>query len=205
MQGPGMDSRLEQQVNFLTEIDKLKRIERMTTLLDQSRRENDAEHSWHLAMMVLLLNEHANWEGLDILRVLKMVLIHDLVEIDAGDTYAYDDQGHQDKEAREQAAADRIFNLLPGDQARHLRELWDEFEAGQTPEARFAVSVDRMQPLLHNCLTQGATWKENDVDRRQVIRRCQPIENGSTTLWDYMLTHIDRCVEQGHLRSGADQ
>lgn len=197
-----MRDRLEQQLAFLAEIDKLKKIERKTLLLDRSRRENDAEHSWHLAMMVLLLSEHANWQSLDLMRVMQMVLVHDLVEIDAGDTYAYDPDGHNDKGEREQRAADRIFNLLPQDQAGQMRALWDEFEAGETREARFAISVDRMQPLLHNCLTEGATWKENEVTRPQVIKRCQPIEKGSSSLWDYMLEQIDRAVDQGHLAAG---
>jgi putative hydrolase of HD superfamily len=193
--------RLAQQVAFIAEIDKLKHIQRQTILLDRSRRENDAEHSWHLAMMVMLLAEHSN-HPIDSLRVLKMVLVHDLVEIDAGDTYAYDEGGHHDKSEREQAAADRLFAMLPSDQGRELRNLWDEFEERKTADARFAGAVDRMQPLLHNCLTEGETWLENDVVRSQVIRRCQPIEYGSERLWDYMLVLIDQAVADGHLEQG---
>lgn len=192
--------RLARQVAFITEIDKLKKVLRQTILLDRSRRENDAEHSWHLAVMVMLLAEHSN-EPVDCQRVLKMVLIHDLVEIDAGDTYAYDAEAHHDKEEREQAAADRIFNLLPPDQASELRALWDEFEERNTPDARFAGAVDRMQPLLHNCLTEGQTWLHHGVKRSQVIERCRPIEDGSKVLWQYMLEQIDRAVELGHLQA----
>lgn len=190
--------RLQKQVAFITEIDKLKKIQRRTILLDRSRRENDAEHSWHLAMMVMVLAEHAE-EPVDPLKVMKMVLVHDIVEIDAGDTYAYDHAGHSDKAQREQAAADRIFSILPFDQTIEMRELWDEFEAGETAEARFANAVDRMQPLLHNCLTEGETWKEHAVTRDQVVARCSPMANGSQRLWDYMLAEIDRCVKEGHL------
>lgn len=197
-------NRLAQQVAFITEIDKLKKIQRQTILLDRSRRENDAEHSWHLAMMVILLAEHSN-QPIDCLKVLKMVLIHDLVEIDAGDTYAYDDAGHHDKAERERAAADRIFAILPSDQATELRQLWDEFEEQNTADARFANAVDRMQPLLHNCLTQGQTWQQNSVTRSQVIKRCQPMEDGSSVLWDYMLEQIDQSVAAGHLADDSTE
>jgi putative hydrolase of HD superfamily len=190
--------RLATQVEFIAEIDKLKHIQRQTILLDGSRRENDAEHSWHLAMMVMLLAEHSN-RPVDPTRVMQMVLIHDLVEIDAGDTYAYDEQAHHDKEARERAAADRIFNLLPEDQATHLRFLWDEFEESQTADAQFANAVDRMQPLLHNCLTGGVQWKKHGVKREQVIRRCQPMEHGSERMWAFMKQKIDQAVEEGIL------
>lgn len=193
--------RLSQQVEFIAEIDKLKLIQRQTLLLDRSRRENDAEHSWHLAMMVLLLAEHSN-HPIDCLKVLKMVLIHDLVEIDAGDTYAYDETGNQDKGEREMAAADRIFGLLPPDQGTEFRNLWDEFEEAQTADARFANAVDRMQPLLHNCLTDGESWQQHAVVRSQVIKRCQPIEDGSTELWAHMLERIDEAVAKGQLAPG---
>jgi 5'-deoxynucleotidase YfbR-like HD superfamily hydrolase len=193
--------RLAQQIAFIVEIDKLKHIQRQTILLDRSRRENDAEHSWHLALMVMLLAEYSN-KPIDCLRVIKMVLVHDLVEIDAGDTYAYDEDAHHDKVEREQAAAERLFGMLPADQGRELRGLWDEFEDQQTADARFAGAVDRMQPLLHNCLTEGETWLENDVKRSQVIRRCQPIELGSERLWDYMLAQVEQAVAEGHLGVG---
>ena len=149
--------RLLAQVSFITEIDKLKTIQRQTLLLDGSRQENDAEHSWHLAMMVVVLAEYSN-RPIDVARVVKMVLVHDVVEIDAGDTFAYDEGAHHDKEAREQTAADRLFGLLPKDQAMEMRALWDEFEAGETADAQFANAVDRMQPVLHNALTGGKQW-----------------------------------------------
>lgn len=190
--------RLARQVAFIQEIDKLKHIQRQTILLDRSRRENDAEHSWHLGMMVMLLSEHSNYP-IDCLRVLKMVLVHDLVEIDAGDTYAYDEQSHHDKADRERKAADRLFAMLPDDQGAELRELWEEFEERKTADARFAGAVDRMQPLLHNCLTEGQTWQTNGVVRSQVIERCQPIEDGSNFLWEYMLGKIDEAVAGGFL------
>lgn len=190
--------RLAQQVAFIAEIDKLKHVQRQTILLDRSRRENDAEHSWHLAMMVLLLAEHSD-QPINSLKVLKMVLIHDLVEIDAGDTYAYDEEAHHDKSMREQAAADRLFSMLPEDQGQEFRALWDEFEERATADARFAGAVDRMQPLLHNCLTEGQTWKMHGVRRGQVIDRCRPIEDGSERLWDYMLNLVDQAVDKGHL------
>src|SRR6056297_294642 len=155
--------RLEQQVAFILEIDRLKTIYRRTYLTDTSRFENSAEHSWHIAVMAMLLAEHANTLEVDQLRVIKMLLIHDLVEIDAGDTFAYDTAAHADKAAREQAAADRLFGLLPADQAAEFRALWDEFESRQTPEAKFAGALDRLQPLLHNLYTHGRSWREHGV------------------------------------------
>lgn len=183
------------------ELDKLKSIMRRALLLDKSRYENDAEHSWHLAMMVLCLSEHSNFEDFDSLRSLKMVLIHDIVEIDAGDSYAFDPAANVDKEERELLAADRLFNLLPSNQALEMRALWDEFEARQTPESKFANAVDRMQPLLHNCLTDGEEWQRNGVTRAQVIKRCQPIEEGSAVLWSLMLNYIDEAVAKGVLKA----
>ncbi len=191
--------RLHSQVSFLSEIDKLKTIQRQTLLLDKSRCENDAEHSWHLAMMVMVLAEYSD-RPIDPLKVMKLVLVHDIVEIDAGDTYAYDELGHQDKAAREQAAADRIFNLLPGDQAEELRALWDEFEERKTAESQFANTVDRVQPLLHNCLTGGLQWQKHGVTRDQVVQRCAPIGEGSEALWEFMLEKIDEAVARGQLK-----
>lgn len=192
--------RLQRQIEFLVEIDKLKTIQRRTWLLDQSRYENDAEHSWHLAMMILCLSEHSDFENLDTTRCLKMVLVHDLVEIDAGDTYAFDEAAHDDKEAREKAAADRLFAILPPDQEVEFRQLWEEFEARETPESRFSNSVDRMQPLLHNCLTGGREWKKNGVTLPQVLKRCRPIEEGSEKLWQVMEQYLERAVADGLLK-----
>ena len=157
---PGQKDRFGQQIEFILEVDKLKKVLRKTILMDRSRRENSAEHSWHIALTVLILSEYAKDSDVDLFRVMKILLIHDLIEIDAGDTYCYDDQGRKDQARREKKAADRIFNLLPADQATTLRELWDEFEERKTPESRFANALDRLQPFLHNYFTEGQTWQE---------------------------------------------
>jgi len=169
-------------------------------LTDGSRKENDAEHSWHIALMAVLLSEHADREGIDLKHVVIMLLVHDLVEIDAGDTFCYDEKGNADKSEREKKAADRIFNLLPPDQAAYFRSLWDEFESRRTAEARFAAAMDRFQPLLHNYHTCGGTWKEHGVRKKQVVSRNQPIENGSTTLWEYASQLIDDAVTKRYLK-----
>ncbi len=193
--------RLIQQLKFIAEADKLKEITRQT-LCSQSRRpENDAEHSWHLTLLVLVLAEHANTPNLDVLRVLKMIIIHDLVEIDAGDTFAYDTARMTDQHARECIAADRIFGLLPPDQTRDFRALWDEFEARQTPEAKFAAAVDRFQPMMLNCLTQGAAWQKHGIMKDRVIARNQHIAEGCTALWDYAQQMLNDCVAAGHLKA----
>ena len=194
------DSRLAKQVEFIVEIDKLKQVVRRTWLTDKSRQENDAEHSWHLGVMAILLLEHAQQPRLDLLRVLKMVLIHDLVEIDAGDTFAYDDAGALDKAERESAAADRVFGLLPADQAAELRTLWEEFEARQTPEAKYAAALDRFQPMLHNYRTQGKAWQEHGITADQVIARNQHIAEGSPALWEYAREFVADAVAKGYLR-----
>jgi len=191
--------RLEQQVRFLVELDKLKTVLRQTPLMDGSRRENDAEHSWHVALMAALLSEYAAPEEIDLLRAIKMLLIHDVVEIDAGDTYCYDEAGQRERAARERKAADRIYRLLPQDQAREWRALWDEFEARQTPESRFANAMDRFQPLLHNYITGGRSWKEHAITRTQVETRNQAIEEGAPALWAYTLELVRRAVERGQL------
>ncbi|MCG6956824.1 MAG: HD domain-containing protein, partial [Gemmatimonadetes bacterium] len=171
-------SRLDRQLRFIAEVDKLKSIERMTSLIGGARLENSAEHSWHLATMAPLLAEYAP-EGLDIARVMTMLLVHDVVEIDAGDTFAYDEVGAADQHDRESRAADRLFGLLPEDQAREVRGCWDEFEARETPEARFAVALDRFQGLLMNRGNGGGTWKIHDITRDQVLERMAPIREGA--------------------------
>lgn len=173
---------LGDQLAFLLEADRLKGIERMTRLLDGSRRENSAEHSWHLALFALVLHDHAD-EPVDLLRVLTMVLLHDLVEIDAGDTFAYDDAGHETKAEREQAAAERLFGLLPPDQGPGLRAIWDEFEHGQSAEARFALALDRLQPVLLNHARGGGPWRDHGVSVERVLDRNRVIEHGSRLLW----------------------
>jgi putative hydrolase of HD superfamily len=191
--------RLQQQIAFVVEIDRLKQVLRQTQLMDASRRENSAEHSWHLALMVLVLAEYAPVE-VDLQRAIHQVLIHDLVEIDAGDTFCYDTAGHHDKAEREQQAADRIFGLLPQSIADDLRQLWDEFEAQATPTARFAASLDRIQPLLHNWQTGGGTWKQHGIDRAQVMQRMAPVETGAPELWPFVLEVIETSVGAGYLQ-----
>jgi len=192
-------SELDQQIAFLLEIDKLKTIVRRTRLLDNTRYENDAEHSWHLAIMALVLCRHANQPELDLLKVLKMVLIHDLVEIDAGDTYLYDEHLKAAKSRKEAQAAERIFGLLPPEQQDDLRAHWSEFEQRQTPEARFAAALDRLEPLLQNYHTGGYAWKQHGIVRDQVLRANQHMAEGSGTLWAYAKALIERAVAEGKL------
>ena len=193
------EERLQKQIQFIIEIDKLKKITRQTSLMDKSRKENDAEHSWHLSVMAMLLAEYAKDDKIDVFHVLQMLLIHDLVEIDAGDTFCYDEAGNANKLDREIKAADRIFNLLPTDQAHYFRELWDEFETRESPESRFAAALDRLQPLLHNSRTQGGTWREHQIKRHQVIQRNSPISDGAPALWEYAANLIDEAFEKGFL------
>jgi putative hydrolase of HD superfamily len=192
-------SRLARQVEFIVEVDKLKEIFRQTVNTQSRRAENDAEHSWHLCLCVIVLAEHANTPNLDVLRVLKMVIIHDLVEIDAGDTFAYDTARMVNQHEREVVAAERIFGLLPPDQAAEFRALWDEFEAKQTPEAKFATAVDRFQPMLLNCRTQGAAWRKHGVTHDRVVARNKHIAEGSLELWAYMDQMLKDVVAAGHL------
>ncbi|HUJ43068.1 MAG TPA: HD domain-containing protein [Opitutaceae bacterium] len=191
--------RLAQQIRFIVEVDRLKEIFRQTVLINSRRSENDAEHSWHLCLIVLTLAEHANWPQLDVLHVLKMLIIHDLVEIDAGDTFAYDTAAMAHQHEREAVAADRIFGLLPPDQEREFRALWDEFEARHTPEAKFAAAVDRFQPMLLNCRTAGAAWRRHGVTRDRVLARNSYIAEGSAALWAYAEQMIADTVAAGHL------
>ena len=194
-----MEERLKKQMEFLLEVDKLKFIQRQTYLSDGKRKENDAEHSWHLAMMAVLLAEHSN-EELDLVKVITMVLIHDIVEIDAGDTYAYDAAGNESKRQREVKAANRIFHILPQDQAKKLRDIWEEFEAYETPEAKFAHVCDNVQPLMLNDATEGLSWKEHKVKKSQVLARNQRIAQGSVTMRNYVDEMINKNVESGNLK-----
>jgi putative hydrolase of HD superfamily len=198
--------RLERQIAFVREVDKLKRIKRQTLLMDASRQENDAEHSWHLALMAVVLSEYADGGNVDVARVIRMVLVHDLVEIDAGDTYCYDEAGNRDKAQRELAAADRLFNLLPPDQAAEIRSLWEEFEAARTPEARFANALDRLQPLMHNAFTRGAMWQRHGIVSSQVVARNRRIGDGAPDLWAFARELIEEAVRKGHLaRENAEK
>lgn len=191
--------RLQRQLQFILEIDRLKTIQRQTLLTDGSRHENSAEHSWHIALMAVLLSEYSNGDRLDLFRVVKMLLVHDLVEIDAGDTFCYDEAANHDKEERERQAADRLFGLLPRDQGAEMRRLWEEFEARESAEARFANALDRLQPLLHNVHTEGASWRRHGVRSHQVLERNSPVGDGAAVLWEHARRLIDEAVERGFL------
>nr|WP_303217327.1 HD domain-containing protein [uncultured Blautia sp.] len=190
--------RLQKQMDFIVEVDKVKQIIRQTYLSDASRKEDDAEHSWHLALMAVLLSEYSN-EEVDLKKVVPMVLIHDLVEIDAGDTYAYDEAGAQTKVERETKAADRIFGMLPEDQGRWFRDLWDEFEAYESADAKFAHVLDNCQPLLLNDASNGRSWAEHGVRKSQIYKRNEHTSEDSREIWKYMQKLIDKHVELGHV------
>jgi len=190
---------LIKQIEFIKEIDKLKYIQRRTRLFNSDRNENDAEHSWHLAMMAIILSQHSN-AAVDVLKVVKMVLIHDIVEIDAGDTFIYDTVKNHVNTDDERLAAERIFGLLPKEQAEELIRIWEEFEAGETDEAKFAKSMDRLEPLLQNVSNNGGTWKEYNVDYKKVYEKKQVIRNGSVSIWNYAENLIEESVTNGILK-----
>ena len=191
--------RLEKQLDFIREIDKEKQIFRQTYLADAKRKENDAEHAWHMSVMTLLLSEYAN-EKIDVLKTIRMILIHDVVEIDAGDTYAYDDNAKLTQRAREEAAAARTFGLLPEDQAKEMIDLWEEFEAGETAEARFARTMDNFQPMMLNDATGGIAWEEHQVVASKVLKRNECSPRGSEVLWDYAKENfLEKNVRLGHI------
>ncbi len=199
MQAPS----LLQQITFIKEIDKLKYIQRKTKLFNSDRHENDAEHSWHLAMMTIVLAEHSD-KPIDVLKVLKMVLIHDIVEIDAGDTFIYDTVKNHTNTDEELIAAKRIFGLLPTEQAEEFISIWQEFEEGQTDEAKFAKAMDRLEPLLQNTSNNGGTWKEFNVSYQKVYEKKKAIKNGSTLIWNYAEQLINESVENGILLKKED-
>ena len=176
--------RLERQFDFIKEIDKEKFIQRQTKLSDGVRRENDAEHAWHMAIMTVLLSEYAN-EKIDVLQTVIMLLIHDIVEIDAGDTYAYDEERQKTQHERESQAADRIYALLPEDQQKKMRDIWEEFEEAKTPEAKFAHTMDNLQPAMLNTVNGGVAWKERGIAMSQIMKRNAHTAEGSQDLWDY--------------------
>ena len=190
--------RLARQMTFLIECDRLKEIVRQTLNAHSGRQENDAEHSWALCLFVMTLAEHSN-TPIDVLRVMKMLLIHDIVEIDAGDTFAYDTARLADQHEREAAGADRIFGLLPDDQAGEFRALWDEFEARETADAKFAHAIDRCQAMLLNCLSKGVTWSRHNVKLDQIRARNRPIDDGAAPLWNHMCGLLDEIVREGRL------
>ena len=194
-----MNERLEKQKKFILEIDKEKNIFRQTHLTGYKRQENDAEHSWHMALMACLLSEYAN-EEVDLLHVLQMILVHDLVEIDAGDTYAYDEKGNESRPDRERLAADRIYGLLPEDQGMKLRALWEEFEAYESPEAKYAHMLDNFQPLILNDSNDGGDWRSHGVKKSQIYKRNAKTAQGSEAVWSYMQELIQRNIDRGNIK-----
>ena len=197
-----MEERLKKQMEFILEVDKIKFIGRQTYLSDGERKENDAEHSWHLALMTALLSEHAN-EKIDVRKTMLMVLVHDIVEIDAGDTYAYDEEGKKTQAQRERKAADRIYGMLPEEQGKKMYDLWLEFEAQETPEAKFARTMDNIQPMMLNAATDGKAWVEHSVQLSQILGRNAHTAEGSETLWEYARENfIQPHLDAGHIREG---
>uniref|UniRef100_UPI004027CE08 HD domain-containing protein n=1 Tax=Eubacterium sp. TaxID=142586 RepID=UPI004027CE08 len=197
--------RLKKQLDFILQADAEKEIERRTLISSGKRFENDSEHAWHMALMAILLSEYAN-EKIDVLKTVSMILIHDIVEIDAGDTYCYDYELGKSQRERELKAADRIYALLPDDQAKKLRALWDEFEANETPEANFAHAMDCLQPTMLNNATGGVMWKKNSIKLSQVLKRNEYTEKGSQELWKYQLNElIMKNVENGNLIDDRDE
>lgn len=193
-------TRINQQMNFIIEVDKLKEILRQTYTTKKTRQENSSEHSWHIALMAIILSEYTNDPKINLFKVVKMLLIHDIVEIDAGDTFAYDKQGQKTQHEREAKAAKRIFNLLPTDQAKNLQTLWSEFEECQTPNAQFANAIDRFQPLVNNYYTNGLAWQKNNVKVNQIKPRNKAIKQATPKLWQYAKTLIEKAITQGILQ-----
>jgi len=189
-------TRLEQQLAFIKELDRLKGILRQSLLMDASRRENSAEHSWHLATMAIVLTEHAALP-VDLVRVVMMLLVHDVVEIDAGDTFAYDTVNAATQHAREVQAADRLFGMLPPEQGAELRALWDEFEERTTAESKYANALDRLQPLMQNFYSGGASWKKHQVTHEAVMKRMEPVKIGMPDVWPVVLKLIDDAAKAG--------
>ncbi|MEJ2550852.1 MAG: HD domain-containing protein [Anaerolineales bacterium] len=196
------EERLERQIRFIMEIDKLKAIKRRSYILGGERLENTAEHSWHVVVLAMVLAEYTN-RPVDLLHVLEMLAVHDLVEIDAGDTFCYDEEGNMSKARRETQAAERIFGLLPEDQRNEFQALWCEFEERSTAEAQFANAMDRTMPLLHNFNAQGRPWQEHNIRSDQVAERIAPIQDGAQTLWEYARKVVEDSIDKGYL-SGAD-
>ena len=195
---------MQKQMEFIVEVDKVKKIMRQTYLSDASRKEDDAEHSWHLALMAVLLKEYSN-EDVDLTKVIPMVLIHDLVEIDAGDTYAYSGESAAVTEARERKAAERVFGILPEDQGKVFRDLWEEFEAYETPEAKFAHVLDNCQPMLLNDASNGLSWTEHQVRKSQIYKRNEHTAEGSRKIWNYMQSLIQKHIDLGHVIDDSDK
>ena len=199
------EDRFQKQLDFIREIDKEKQIFRQSYVSDATRKENDAEHAWHMAIMAFLFSEYAN-EKIDVLRTIRMILIHDVVEIDAGDTYAYDEVGKKSQREREEKAAKRLFGMLPEDQAKDLLALWEEFEAGETSEARFARALDNFQPMMLNDATNGIAWEEHGVAVSKILKRNERTPRGSVELWEYARENfIEKNVSLGHIIDDREQ
>lgn len=190
--------RLLKDIEFIVELDKMKSILRQTSLIDNSKRENDAEHSWHISVMAMVLSEYAN-EDIDICKVIKMLLVHDLVEIYAGDTFCYDKEGNKDKMERELEAADKIFGMLEEDKGIELRSLWDEFEEMKAKEAIFAASMDRLQPFFNNYFSGGGTWKKFDISKKDIYKRIAPLKESSDELWNFTQNMIEDAFDKGYI------
>ena len=194
------NERLDMQLKFTAEIDKMTSIYRRTLLVDGTRRENDAEHSWHIAVMALLFKEYCIEEP-DVEHAIRMLVVHDLVEIYAGDTFAYDDKGNASKEEREKAAADKLFSQMPPEQGSEIRSLWEEFDAMESTDAKYAACLDRLQPFLHNTLTEGHTWREGKTHRSQVEKRMNIIKEFMPAVYEWVDKNIERGIEKGWLQS----
>lgn len=194
-----MKESLAKDLEFIVEIDKMKNIFRQTTIMDGSRRENDAEHSWHLGLMSIVLEEYSNCK-IDVNRVMKMLLIHDLVEVYAGDTFCYDKEGNKDKRERETLAAEKIYGMLSGDKGEELKKLWQEFEDRETDEAKFAAAMDRLQPILCNYYSKGGTWVKYGINQEQIYNRAYPIKEISEDLWDITIKIIDDSIKKGFIK-----
>ena len=192
------NERLLKDIEFIVELDKMKSILRQTSLIDKSKRENDAEHSWHISVMAMVLSEYAN-EAIDTCKVIKMLLVHDLVEIYAGDTFCYDVEGNKDKKDREIKAADKIFGMLDEDKGKEIRKLWEEFEEMKTKEALFAASMDRLEPFFSNYFSGGGTWKKFDVSKKDIYKRIDPLKESSDELWKFTEDMVEDAFKRGYI------
>ncbi len=190
------NERLLKDIAFIVELDKMKSILRQTSIIGEDRREDDAQHSWHISLMAMVLSEYTD-EKVDLLKVIKMLLIHDLVEIFAGDTFCYDEVGNADKREREVEAAEKIFGMLEEDKAKDLRSLWDEFEEIETTEAKFATAMDRLQPMLSNYNNNGGTWKKFDISQADIYKRISPVKESSDELWKFVEYMIEDAFDNG--------
>lgn len=189
---------LKKELEFIIELDKMKNVFRQTSLIDKSRRENDAEHSWHIAVMTMLLSKYAD-ESIDECRVIKMLLVHDLIEIYAGDTFCYDEIGNSNKKERERKAADKLFSMLPDKEGREIRKLWEEFEEMETEDALFAASMDRLQPMLQNYFSDGGTWKKFNISKEQVYERISPVKKSSKEIWRFVEYMLEDSFKKGFI------